>query len=291
MRHANERHIEVIPEFDMPGHMHAGIRAMEARSVLNNNYMYVCLGFAHLISCRSAPPTAIQTSCCRTQTTSRTTSQCNTSATTPSTRVSRRRTTGSPRSSMTSSLCTTFVQFENNDRHTLLGKMLYICRLFNLCATSTSEATRCRRGLGWDRPRAKRTPLTTVCNVMHMGSCFIFVQGWIVSGIDFTQPALKEHFTVEISEIANSKNMLLAGWEDGLMEGLTPYNRSQTRNEITLEMFHVSVFCRSAFPNEQVLAYAWNNVWEWGSGSRAYILANEGYQARHTPVHHCLSCV
>ena len=31
LRHANERHIEVIPEFDMPGHMHAGIRAMEAR--------------------------------------------------------------------------------------------------------------------------------------------------------------------------------------------------------------------------------------------------------------------
>ena len=31
LRHANDRHIEVIPEVDMPGHCRAGIKAMEAR--------------------------------------------------------------------------------------------------------------------------------------------------------------------------------------------------------------------------------------------------------------------
>ena len=31
LRYANERHIQVTPELDMPAHMHAGIKAMEAR--------------------------------------------------------------------------------------------------------------------------------------------------------------------------------------------------------------------------------------------------------------------
>lgn len=31
LRYANDRHIEIIPEIDMPGNMHAGIKAMEAR--------------------------------------------------------------------------------------------------------------------------------------------------------------------------------------------------------------------------------------------------------------------
>ncbi len=31
LRFAVERHIEVIPEFDFPGHSHAAIKAMEAR--------------------------------------------------------------------------------------------------------------------------------------------------------------------------------------------------------------------------------------------------------------------
>ena len=31
LKYAEERHVEVIPEFDMPGHGHAAIKAMQAR--------------------------------------------------------------------------------------------------------------------------------------------------------------------------------------------------------------------------------------------------------------------
>ena len=37
LRYADERHIEVIPEFDMPGHAHAAITAMEKRYRDYNN--------------------------------------------------------------------------------------------------------------------------------------------------------------------------------------------------------------------------------------------------------------
>lgn len=38
LRYANARHIEVIPEIDMPGHCRAGIKAMEARYRKYMNY-------------------------------------------------------------------------------------------------------------------------------------------------------------------------------------------------------------------------------------------------------------
>lgn len=31
LEHAKSRHVEIIPEFDMPGHSHAAIKSMEAR--------------------------------------------------------------------------------------------------------------------------------------------------------------------------------------------------------------------------------------------------------------------
>src|SRR5690606_2623525 len=54
--------------------------------------------------------------------------------------------------------------------------------------------------------------------------------------------------------------MALAGWEDGLMyDAANPFNRNQ-------------------FDNPQVLANAWDNIWEWNVADRAYLLANSGYQ-------------
>ena len=52
------------------------------------------------------------------------------------------------------------------------------------------------------------------------------------------------------------------GWEDGFMHkdegGTEPYNVDKLPPNVT--------------------AYAWNNVWEWGTGHRAYVLANKGYR-------------
>ena len=45
------------------------------------------------------------------------------------------------------------------------------------------------------------------------------------AGIELTRNALKEAFTLRIAMIANNFNLRLSGWEDGLTQGLDPYNR------------------------------------------------------------------
>ena len=52
----------------------------------------------------------------------------------------------------------------------------------------------------------------------------------------------------------------MGAWEDGVL-GVkdTPYDRSYLKNK-------------------NVYAYAWDNVWEWGQGDRAYKLANADYK-------------
>ena len=39
---------------------------------------------------------------------------------------------------------------------------------------------------------------------------------------------------------------------------------------------------RSYLKNKNVYAYAWDNVWEWGQGDRAYKLANADYKVFST---------
>lgn len=71
---------------------------------------------------------------------------------------------------------------------------------------------------------------------------------------------LKPYFINRVAELANSRGLALAAWEDGLMAGpQTPFPRQQ-------------------FNNKQVLVNAWDNIWEWGYGDRAYVFANAGYQ-------------
>ena len=58
----------------------------------------------------------------------------------------------------------------------------------------------------------------------------------------------------------------LGAWEDGVL-GVkdTPYDRSYLKNK-------------------NVYAYAWDNVWEWGQGDRAYKLANADYKVFNIPL-------
>ena len=71
---------------------------------------------------------------------------------------------------------------------------------------------------------------------------------------------LQEYFVLRVAEIAAAEGLDLAGWEDGLMHSSS------------------EVYDREEFDNEEVLAYAWNNVWENGSGHKAYLLANNSYR-------------
>ena len=71
---------------------------------------------------------------------------------------------------------------------------------------------------------------------------------------------LKDYFVQRVSNITANHSLDLAGWEDGLMSFKdVPYDRKLLKNT-------------------QVIGNAWNNVWEWGSGKRAYELANAGYK-------------
>lgn len=75
-----------------------------------------------------------------------------------------------------------------------------------------------------------------------------------------TTHRLKEYFVLRVSTITNSLGLDLAGWEDGLLqEGGVPFKRTE-------------------LPNSVVYGNAWQNIWEWGAGRRAYDLANSGYK-------------
>ncbi|GHG62823.1 beta-N-acetylhexosaminidase [Alishewanella longhuensis] len=70
---------------------------------------------------------------------------------------------------------------------------------------------------------------------------------------------LKPYFINRVAELANNRDLALAAWEDGLMaDPQTPFPRQQ-------------------FNNKHVLVNAWDNIWEWGYGDRAYVFANAGY--------------
>lgn len=85
-------------------------------------------------------------------------------------------------------------------------------------------------------------------------------------GLDFTSPTivkdLKEYFVRRVSDITNRFGLDTGAWEDGVLGvNNTPYDRSYLKNK-------------------NVYAYAWDNVWEWMHGNRAYKLANAGYKVR-----------
>ena len=74
---------------------------------------------------------------------------------------------------------------------------------------------------------------------------------------------LMTEFVVRVGELVHTAGLDLGGWEDGLMDSiLESYNRAD-------------------FQQDNVYAYAWNNIWEWGGGSRAYVLANSGYNVSY----------
>ena len=66
-----------------------------------------------------------------------------------------------------------------------------------------------------------------------------------------------------IADISSQYGLHLYGWEDGFLHS---------------EEGSANPYDPADLANDNLVAYAWNNVWEWGSGHRAYEFANMGYQ-------------
>ena len=75
---------------------------------------------------------------------------------------------------------------------------------------------------------------------------------------------LMTYFVLRVADEVYAQGLDLSGWEDAFLHQGVAMNTS-------------------SFPNDNVYAYAWNNMFEIGGGERAYVLANAGYKvARHT---------
>ncbi|XP_069102366.1 uncharacterized protein [Argopecten irradians] len=79
---------------------------------------------------------------------------------------------------------------------------------------------------------------------------------------------LKLYFLNRTAELAFKRGLVLSGWEDGWMDGKgLPFKNNM-------------------FQNSDIMANAWDNVWEWGAAKRAYNMANEGYKVVLSHVTH-----
>ena len=108
--------------------------------------------------------------------------------------------------------------------------------------------------------------------IFHFGGDEVPHGAWENSpacGNSKTPAELMEDFIYEVAELVNQEGLNLGGWEDGLMKDLT------------------NTYDRARMPNAEVYGYAWNNIWEWGGGSRAYALANSDFKVWRSII--CLS--
>lgn len=208
LEYAKARHIQVIPEFDMPGHGNAAIKAMLARH--------------DKLSAQGDKAGAEK-----------------------------------------------YLLSEANDTSQYLSVQSYTDDAINPCIESTytfvEHLVEAVVGIHKDIQ-----PLT----VYHFGGDEVAHGAWTNSsackdlarelGLNTSNgkivDELKDYFVQRVSNITANHSLELAGWEDGLMSFKdVPYDREVLRNS-------------------RVYGYAWNNIWEWGSGKRAYELANSGYE-------------
>ncbi|XP_059156889.1 uncharacterized protein LOC131941590 isoform X2 [Physella acuta] len=204
LRFAKERHIEVIPEFDMPGHAHAAIIAMR-----NRKQKLEALG--DIANARLYD-----------------------------------------------------LQDESDTSH-YISVQTYTDNAINPCIESTynfiNEVFMQVKKLHIDIQPLK---------VFHFGGDEVAKGAWLNSSACASllraDVNLKWEFTRRVAGI--TKDVTLGAWEDGLMDHASvPWNRTD-------------------LPNKEIIAQAWQNVWEWGAGSRAYNLANAGYKVVFSPVTH-----
>ncbi|MFN6970125.1 MAG: family 20 glycosylhydrolase [Rheinheimera sp.] len=206
LKFAAERHIEVVPEIDMPGHARAAIKAMEAR--------YQKLQAQG-----------------KTEEASR------------------------------------YLLSDPADKSVYMTVQNYTDNSVNVCMESSYAFI---DKVVYELQQMYRQAGIKL-NTYHMGGDEVGVGSWegspacqalfaknlpAVAGV----ADLKPYFVSRVATMLHSRQLALAGWEDGLM-----YDK-------------VNTFNRDQFANNQVIANVWDNIWEWGVGDRAYRLANAGYQ-------------
>lgn len=201
--YANERHIVVIPEFDMPGHSHAAINAMLARYRKYNSTNDTLRANEYLLT--DLEDQSIYNSV----------------------------------QEFTDNAINPCV----NSTYTFIGKVI-------------AEVKAMHEGI---------QPLT----LYHVGGDEVAPTAWLKSpaclqqfGANFTQANVKHYFLKGVNETVHSAGVTPLAWEDGL----------------TLDG---KVLDRTDLFAGETWAQAWDNIWEWGKGGRAYAFANAGYKVTY----------
>lgn len=204
LQFANRRHIEVIPEIDMPGHSHAAIKAMQARYYrfqeikdTESAKQYLLTDFLDYDSI----PTSVQ------------------------------------------------MYSENSMNPGLDSTYRFVEKVVKEVKAMHAEIQPLKVfHFGGDEVPYKAWKKSEACDKL--------IENGDVESFD----KLMEHFVKKVAEIVAKHDLCLGAWQDGLIHsGVTPVEREK-------------------FPNEEVLAYAWQNVWESGLAGFAYKLANAGYK-------------
>ncbi|XP_046350295.2 uncharacterized protein LOC124131226 [Haliotis rufescens] len=201
LKEAKRRHIEVIPEFDMPGHARAAIKAMEVR---------------HIKYARTNTEEAMK-----------------------------------------------FKLVEENDPSKYFSTQMFTDNAINPCLNSTYAFIE----YVMDQVLLLHQEIQPL-RIFNFGGDEVAKGAWVNStacqtmsnSIKVSTTKLKEHFFTRVAELAASKNLNLAAWEDGLMHGGS------------------AVYDRDLAGSAEVYAFTWDNVWEWGSAGRAYNLSNHNYK-------------
>ncbi len=205
LRYAAERHIEVIPEIDMPGHARAAVKAMDAR-------------YARLMAAGEE--------------------------------VEARR----------------YLLADPDDTSEYMTVQNYTDNSINVCMESTYAFI---DKVMYELQAMYREAGQSL-RVFHLGGDEVGRGSWTgspecqnlirreagLAGVGDLMP----YFVSRVADLADRRGLAVAAWEDGMMyDARQPFNRER-------------------FGSDQVLVNAWDNIWEWGAGDRAYRLANAGYQ-------------
>lgn len=162
-----------------------------------------------------------------------------------------------------------FLLSDPEDKSEYLSVQFFTDNAINPCIESTYNFIE-HLVINVQRIHAAVQPL----KVFHFGGDEVAHGAWTKSpkcealakklGLDFTSSTivkdLKEYFVRRVAAITSKFSLDAGAWEDGVLGvNNTPYDRSYLKNK-------------------NVYAYAWDNVWEWKHGDRAYKLANAGYK-------------